>query len=383
MLILEVSYLKKNKKMKRPFVFIIMLPLFLTNCNKAIESINLVDEKATQETVLLYKNLKKNSKTGFMFGHQDAFSYGMGWNYEQEPGRCDVYEVVGDYPGIFGWDIGHLEVGSDVNIDSVNFESLKSNIVKAHELGAVNTISWHPYNPVTGGSTWDKSRTVAHILPGGDYHEKYKTWLTTIGEYMKSIKTDDGIQVPIVWRPYHEHNGGWFWWGEDSTSVQEYIDLWQYTVHFFKDTLNIHNLLWAYSPNLYESREEYLKKYPGDAYVDILGCDVYDLPQYNIDYKVVAQKNIAILKELGREKNKVYAFTETGFSGLNNEKWWTESLLPAIDTSGAAWMLVWRNARLDHFYAPYPGQKSEADFIDFYNLPQTLFASDVKKLNEK
>lgn len=345
--------------------------------------ITLVDKNATAETALLYKNLEKNSKTGFMFGHQDAFSYGMGWKYEQDPGRSDVYDVVEDYPGIFGWDIGHLEIGKKDNIDSVDFESMRANIVKAHQLGAVNTISWHPFNPVTGGNTWDNATTVKHILPQGQYHEKYKTWLTRIGNYMKSIKTPDSISVPIVWRPYHEHNGSWFWWGKDSTSIQEYTTLWQFTVHYLRDTLEVHNLLWAYSPNLLAGKEEYLERYPGDDYVDILGIDVYDLPQYNINYKQQAPKNIAILKEIAQEKNKVYAFTETGYSSIPDEKWWTESLLPAIDSSGCAWMLVWRNSHAAHYYAPYPGQKSEADFKKFYDLPQTLFAKDLNKLNKK
>jgi len=351
------------------------------NKQEVSETISLVDKDALPQVKELYKNLKKNSEIGFMFGHEDSFSYGMGWKYEDEPGKNDVFDVVGDYPGIFGWDLGHLEIGKADNIDSVNFESMKDNIAKAHELGAVNTISWHPFNPVTDGDTWDKTQTVRHILPGGDYHDKYKTWLTRLADYMKELKTAEGELIPIVWRPYHEHNGGWFWWGDDSTSVHEYVDLWKFTVHFIRDSMEVHNLLWAYSPNLVESKEDYLKKYPGDEYVDILGIDLYDLPQYGIVYKDVAPKNIALLKEIATQKNKVYAFTETGYNGIPDSVWWTESLLPAIDSSGAAWMLVWRNSHTAHYYAPYPGQKSEADFKKFYELPQTLFARDVKDLN--
>lgn len=378
--------------MRKLFYFLVISAIVFTQCESTDssdgkchqnDSISLVDKSASPEVIELYRNLKKNSKTGFMFGHQDAFSYGMGWKYEQQPGKCDVFDITGDYPGIFGWDLGHLEADLEANLDSVNFKSLRSNIVKAYELGAVNTVSWHPFNPVTGGNTWDKTQTVKYILPGGEFHEKYNSWLTKIGSYLKSIKTKDGISVPIVWRPYHEHNGGWFWWGNDSTSVDEYVSLWKYTVTFMRDSLGIHNLLWAYSPNLFGSKEEYLAKYPGDDYVDILGCDVYDLPEYNINYKEVAPKCIAILKEIGKEKNKVYAFTETGYNGIPDEKWWTQSLLPAIDSSGCAWMLVWRNSYQGHYYAPYPGQKSEKDFIEFYNLPQTLFAKDVKELNSK
>lgn len=370
--------------------YLFLLSVLILGCTSLVDksaqseddsNSNLVDKNATPETVELYYNLQENSEVGFMFGHEDAFSYGIGWKYEQQPGKCDVYDVVGDYPGVFGWDVGHLEIGKVDNIDSVNFDSMKKNIVKAHELGAVNTISWHPFNPVTGGDTWDNSKTVSHILPNGKFHQKYKEWLTRIGTYLKSIKTSDGTQVPIVWRPYHEHNGGWFWWGEDSTSVDEYVALWQFTVHFLRDSLSVHNLLWAYSPNLVDTEEEYLKKYPGDEYVDILGIDVYDLPQYGIVYKDAAPKNIQILKKIAEKKEKVYAFTETGYNGIPDSVWWTQSLLPAIENSGVAWLLVWRNSHNGHFFAPYPGQASEIDFKEFYEHSQSIFASDIEELN--
>lgn len=375
-------------KIKKSLLFLSIAAI--TACNSNTESkgkeniqdkkpdIKLVDEKATESTKQLYAKLLEMSKKGFMFGHQDALSYGMGWKYAQEPGRCDVNELTGDYPGVFGWDIGHLEIGSPMNLDSVNFEEMKSNIVKAHQVGGVNTISWHPLNPVTGGSSWDNKPTVEFILPGGSHHDKYNDWLDKVGDFLKSLESETGEKIPIIWRPYHEHNGGWFWWGEETTSVEDYVSLWKYTVHYLKDTLQVHNLLWAYSPNLFENKEEYLKKYPGDDYVDILGCDVYDLPQYGINYKEKAPLNIKMLKEIGKEKNKVYAFTETGQSSLTDDKWWTESLLPAIDSSGVAWVLVWRNAHQEHFYASYKGHSSAEDFVEFYNHPQSLFAKDVK-----
>lgn len=349
---------------------------------RATSTVTLVDKNALPQVVRLYASLKKNSKVGFMFGHEDSFSYGMGWKYEQDSNRNDVFDVVGDYPGVFGWDLGHLEIGNQMNIDSVSFQSMRRTIARAYELGAVNTLSWHPLNPVTGGNTWDRSQTVRHILPGGECHAKYREWLIRLSDYIKELKTANGEQIPVVWRPYHEHNGGWFWWGSDSTSVHEYVDLWKYTVHFFRDSMDVHNLLWAYSPNSVESEEEYLERYPGDEYVDILGIDVYDSPQYGLNYKEEVPRNIHILKSIATRKNKVYAFTETGYNGIPDSTWWTQSLLPAIDSSGIAWILVWRNSHTAHYYAPYPGQKSEADFKKFYELPQSLFARDVKDLNK-
>jgi mannan endo-1,4-beta-mannosidase len=67
------------------------------------------DPKATPETVSLYRNLLKLQKEGMMFGHQDALAYGIGWVYEE--GRSDVKDVAGDYPAVYGWELGHLELG--------------------------------------------------------------------------------------------------------------------------------------------------------------------------------------------------------------------------------------------------------------------------------
>ena len=55
--------------------------------------------------------------------------------------------------------------------------------------------------------------------------------------------------------------------------------------------------------------------------------------------------------------------------------------MPVIQKYPISYVLVWRNAREreNHFYAPYPGQVSEKDFVTFYNDPKTLFAGDMKK----
>lgn len=81
------------------------------------------DKKATQETKNLYLNLQQLAKQGVMFGHQDDLAYGMNWKYE--PGRSDVKDVAGDYPAVFGWDLGHLELKSAVNLDSVPFDKMR------------------------------------------------------------------------------------------------------------------------------------------------------------------------------------------------------------------------------------------------------------------
>ena len=82
------------------------------------------DKKATKETINLYQNLKKLLDKGFMIGHQDDLAYGVGWKYED--GRSDIKDVTGDYPAVYGWELGRLEFDHDVNLDSVPFEKIKT-----------------------------------------------------------------------------------------------------------------------------------------------------------------------------------------------------------------------------------------------------------------
>lgn len=340
----------------------------------------MVDRGAEMNVKELYAYLQNNTN-GMMFGHQDDLSYGIGWKYDDEPGASDVQKVCGDYPAVFGWDIGHIEIGSPINIDSVGFSEMRGNIRRAHEMGGINTISWHPFNPVTGGDTWDASvRTVTEVLPGGKQEEKFKKWLTIVGEFFGTLKDGSGKSVPIIFRPYHEHNGSWFWWGADKTSDEEFVQLWRYTVTYLRDTMGVHNLLYAFSPDKVKSEAEYLQKYPGDEWVDILGIDVYDFPHYGVDYAKVMPECLSVLQQVGMKKKKPYALTETGNLCVKPEKWWTESLFELSKGYGLKWALVWINLEEAQYYGPHPANKSADDFKLFFDKPETIFLRDLPRI---
>src|SRR5882762_9723108 len=68
------------------------------------------DKNATKETINLYNNLKKLAGKGFMFGHQDDLAYGVGWKFDASTSsaeRSDIKDVTGDYPAVYGWELGH------------------------------------------------------------------------------------------------------------------------------------------------------------------------------------------------------------------------------------------------------------------------------------
>ena len=324
------------------------------------------DPQATPETRALYRNLFRIADEGVMFGHQDDALYGHDWKYEE--GRSDARECCGDYPAVFGWELGGLETGADRSIDDVPFAEITRLLCAAYGRGAVNTVSWHPQNPESGASAWDgkTSTAVSSILPGGANHAQFRLWLDRLAGFFVGLKSADGTCAPVLFRPFHEHTGSGFWWGEAQCTPDEYKALWRFTVEYLRDVKGVHNLLYVYSPDLYRDAEHYTERYPGDEWVDVLGLDAYHRPQ-DWDFLSGGERMLSTLQRLGREHGKPTAFTETGLEGIPDTAWWTRRLLPVIRGKGLSYVLVWRNAhdRPTHFFGPWHGHASEPDFRKF------------------
>lgn len=335
------------------------------------------DPKATPEARKLYQNMLKLQQKGLMFGHQDALAYGTSWYAEE--GRSDVKDVCGDHPAIFGWELGHLELGDAYSLDSVYFENIRKGIQKVDQMGGINTISWHFRNVLTGGTAWDVSskKTVASMLPGGEKNDAYKQYLDKLAAFMLGLKTGKGVLIPVFFRPFHEHTGSWFWWGKDLCTADEYKTLWRYTVNYLRNEKNIHHLLYAYSTDRFATEAEYLERFPGDDLIDLVGFDLYDRGP---EYAATLANCAGMVSKIGTEKAKIAAVTEAGGPIFKNAEWWTKTLLESIRPYKLAYVLVWRNAfnqPARMAFGPYKGCPSEQDFVKFYNDPKTLFLKDI------
>jgi mannan endo-1,4-beta-mannosidase len=323
------------------------------------------------------------AQQGILFAHQDTLAYGMGWKADANDFDSDVYRICGKFPAVFGWDIGHI--GEDANIDGVPFENMKTWIARGYAAGGVNTMSWHARIPGTGQSSWTRERVVYRLLPNGDLHATYLAKLDQVADFLQDLKGPEGRPVPIVFRPFHEHNGSWFWWGSEWCTPDEYKQLWHMTIDYLRQTKGLHNLITCYSPDRFEDEAHYVERYPGDDYVDVVGHDNYSVHRSDEALSDV-NRMLGILVSVADEHNKVAAFTETGLERIPDATWWTEVLLDTIKSSPAgrqlAWVLVWRNGRPDHYYAPYPGQTSAEDFRRFEADPFTLFLEDLPPMYE-
>lgn len=372
---------------------------FITNKKNALLSVFLItghflfsqiDKNATKETKNLYHNLNTISIRNILFGHQHALEYGHGWS--NEPDRSDVKSVTSSHPAVVGIDFSDFSGQSKVKAEKAK-QTLRKIVVDTYQRGGITTVSWHFNNPASEDGVYWKdgvsTASMALIKPGGSHHEQYKEILKTIADFANSVKAKDGTLSPMIFRPFHEFDGDWFWWGKSHTSREDFIEVWQFTVSYLRDILGVHNFIYAFSPDSrFNSESEYLERYPGDKFVDLFGMDNYGDFGRDGKYDLEAGlKKLEIISNLGKKKKKLVAFTETGLESIPNEKWWTEVLLKTLKSNDLklAYVLVWRNdiTSPTHYYAPFPGQVSVPDFIKFYNDPFTLFENDLKNIYQK
>ena len=131
--------------------------------------------------------------------------------------------------------------------------------------------------------------------------------LKNAAAYLKLLRDAD---IPVLWRPFNEAAGGWFWWGKDAASFKS---LWIAMFNYFK-TEGLDNLIWVWTTEGNDS-----DWYPGDQYVDIVGRDVYNKETADCvsEYTSIA----------GNYGNKIVSLSECGTVGLISEQW----------ASGARW----------------------------------------------
>jgi mannan endo-1,4-beta-mannosidase len=362
----------------------LLMITFLTLANVCAQPV-LVDKEATPETRNLFKNLQLLARDHTLFGHQHATEYGRGWSGDED--RSDVKSVTGSHPAVIGVDISGFSGGSRAQIEKTKAD-VAHNVIATYNRGGVTTVSWHFNNPVSkGGFYWVDSVSlpaVQYIVPGGNAHEQYKVILKDVADWANKLKGADGKMVPVIFRPFHEFDGGWFWWGNTHCSKDEFVSLWRFTVSYLRDSLHVHNFIYAFSPdNKFNSKAEFLERYPGDEYVDMLGMDNYgDMGRDGRYAPEKAAQKLKIISDLAAEKGKLAAFTETGLESIVKPDWWTGTLLQVMRTHKMqlCYVLVWRNDRNSptHYYAPVPGHPSAPDFLKFYNDPYTLFEKDLR-----
>ena len=247
---------------------------------------------------------------------------------------------------------------------------------------------------MTGMIIWLPIRT-----PGGAYHERFNAYLDMVAEYAHQV---DGT---ILFRPFHENTGSWFWWGKAFCEPETYKSVFKYTVEYLRDEKDVHNILYVYGPGSEAATlAEYEERYPGDAYVDMVGFDTYDsnpvTDEEGYTFQTNFENTVRLTDEFAKLHGKLFAVTETGITsdqgglpavGNKRPDWFMEILdIVTKEEYNCCYFMIWTNYSDSSYYTPFVASVKEDgtlhgheminEFIEFYNNEKSIFASDQKEI---
>lgn len=356
---------------------ILVLSLMLVTCNTRevdrIATKNVSDKEATSSLEEYYSTLVKRMDKGIMLGHQDALAYGSMWYGER--GRSDMKSVCGDYPAVVGWDLGRIEKGAALNIDSVSFSSIKKYVSEVYQVNGVSTFNW-TIEPLSVDSQ-AIANPIASVLPGNANHNQYIGYLEQLANFFLGLKDEKGEYIPVIFRPFSDPESADSWWNVNDNSTEDYKALWRMTVDYLRNTKKIHHVLYAYSLYSPESDNDYTNIYPGDAYVDIVGVNLYLDLEKDADgslYKKDLNRSLKAASEFARKHNKITALTDTGLKGIKLSNFFSSIVAPIISKYSISYILFGRNAWNieDYYHIPIPGHPASEDFDVFASNPRIL-----------
>ncbi|MEZ0325855.1 MAG: glycosyl hydrolase [Fimbriimonas sp.] len=230
------------------------------------------DAQATLEARRVLKRLTE------LYGHKML----SGQYDPKEVGQ--INEATGKRPAILGFDFmeyspSRLQRGADTDL-------MTERMIRYAKMGYLLTASWHwnaPSGLLDKEYKDDQGRTINAKWYKGFYTNAtsfdlgaalaspasgdYRLLLRDIDALAVELKKLQAVKVPLLWRPLHEAEGGWFWWG--AKGPEPFKKLWKLMFDRLTKTHNLHNLIWVFSSG---TKPEW---YPGDAYVDIVGIDAY------------------------------------------------------------------------------------------------------------
>jgi mannan endo-1,4-beta-mannosidase len=175
-----------------------------------------------------------------------------------------IHRQTGHWPAIAGFDYVDFPRGG------VTTKIPNANAIKYWREGGLITVGVHLYNPANpkGGGLRDKGVNLNDLLDSRS--ETHTSWMHQLDQLAAGLQELKEAGVVVIWRPFHEMNGDWFWWGGKPPA--DFVKVWRHMFDHFTKTKKLDNLLWAYGPNHRANTGDY---YPGNEYVDIVGFDVY------------------------------------------------------------------------------------------------------------
>lgn len=189
--------------------------------------------------------------------------------------------------------------------------------IQQYKQGRIITLMWHACFPTDGdecdgSSIWTGENRIPDeaweelTTPGTFLHKAWQRQADRIASYLKQLRD---LGIPVLWRPYHEMNGSWFWWG-GHPGENGYKKLWIMMYDYFTHYHKLNNLLWVWNASaISQWVPSYVDFFPGTEYVDLLATDVYR--------REYTQETYDELVSLG--KGKIVALGEIGEMPTNEQ----------------------------------------------------------------
>lgn len=245
----------------------------------------LSNPNASPEAQKLYLYISDTYGKGIISGQQEST-----WMGSEQYEFDYIFEKTGKYPAIRGLDY--------MNDD---FKGVNRRAAEWHDRGGIVTICWHC--GCDFGGSWSECMNTelkdwnAALTEGT---EEYKTLISGMDKAAKALKELKDQNIPVLWRPFHELDGGWFWWSKGG--ADKFKKLWIIMYDRYTNYWGLDNLIWVcgFSGN----GVNYDQWYPGNAYVDIAGADSYNdganARLYKIVSNVVGENMPVCFHECGR-----------------------------------------------------------------------------------
>lgn len=294
---------------------------------------SLTNPNASSEAQALYQYLWSVKGKGILSGQQE-----IPFNNNQSEELRYIKEVTGQEPAILGLDY----ISND-------FEGVNDRAKAWYAKGGIVSICWHwgipPYG--LGYLSSKESVDLAALLTPGS--ELYQGLLDNLDRTALALKELRDAKIPVLWRPLHEFDGDWFWWGKGGNTA--FIQLWRLMYERFTKLHGLDNLIWV----LGYAHVKGKGYYPGDAYVDIRGCDCYSEGIHEDLYEWVKEETEKEMPLCHHENGPI---PEPGLLKAKGIHW--------------SWFLTWHTIHIHEQNSP--------EYLNYvYNHPYVINLKDLPK----
>lgn len=227
-----------------------------------------INPNASQEAADLLTYLSNLSGNGLISGQHD---------YLESPDEFNnkLKKATGQSAGLHGYELGAINNQSESAIARQR-KAVVNSAIKWHKGGGIVAMTFHQNLPGTSPEwanvhmSLSQEKFDAYVTPGT---AQYKNLIAEIDEIAGYLEDLQDAGVPVLWRPYHEMNGDWFWWGKKDN----FTKLWDIMYNRLTNTHKLNNLLWVWNPNApNEWSDDFEPYFPGSGKVDVLAADIYN-----------------------------------------------------------------------------------------------------------